>query len=116
MGVIVASKVDPILMVDGKSPGPHFRGEGAVELPHLTRIGIDGKEKEGGIILSKGEINRIPGSRFSRADVGPPADGFPNRGAEVTEGKGSVGKTERLIKVGDKENEWAKEESFMSPF
>jgi hypothetical protein len=57
---------------------------------HLAGIGIDGKEKEGGIILRKGEVNRIPGSRFSRTGVSPPAEGFFNRLAKVTKSEREV--------------------------
>jgi len=87
-GMIVASEVDPILMVDGKSPGPHFGGERSIELSDFARVGVDGEEEEGSIILGKGEVNRIYLSRFSRAGIGPPGDRFPDRCPEITEGRG----------------------------
>jgi hypothetical protein len=90
VGIIVASKINPIRMVDGKSPRPHFRGKGAVELFHLAGIGVDGKEKERGVILPKGEVNRILRSRLSRTGVSPPADGFFNRLAKVTKSERKV--------------------------
>ena len=59
-----------------------------MELSDLARVGVDGEEEEGSTILGKGEVNRIDLSRFSRAGIGPPADRFPDRGPEITEGRG----------------------------
>jgi hypothetical protein len=62
MSVVIAPEVNPILMIDCKTPSSHFRRKRAVELPHLTRVRIDSKEKKGSLILPEGEVNRIPPS------------------------------------------------------
>ena len=90
MGIVIASEVDSIFVVDGKSPGSHFRGERPVELPDGSGIWIDSEEKERGIILSKGEVKGIPISRFPWTGISPPADRFPDWGPEISEGKGEV--------------------------
>jgi hypothetical protein len=87
MSMIVASQIDSVLMVDGKSPGAHFRGERSIKLPGLTCIGVDGKKEEGRVVLGKGEVNRIYLSRHSRTGIGSPADRFPDGRPEITEGK-----------------------------
>jgi len=90
MGVIITPKVDTIFMIHCKSPRTHFRGERAIELPHFTSIGIESKEKKGGFILSKGEVDRILLSCLSRASIGSPTNSFFHRDTEITEGKRDI--------------------------
>jgi len=75
-------------MVHCESPGTHFRRERTVELPHFTRIGIDGEEKKRSFILSEREVNRIPLSCLPWPSMNSPANGISDRDAEVTLSKG----------------------------
>ena len=79
--MIVASEVDPILMVDGKPPGPHFGGERSIELPDLARVGVDGEEEEGSVILGKREVNRILSFPFFPDRHRPPSRPLPGPGS-----------------------------------
>ena len=103
--MIVASKVDPIFLIHGKSPRTHLRGEEPIELPGFTCIRIDAEEEKGGFILSKGEVNRIIVSSFSRADMGSPDDGLFNGDAKITKSKRSFGKRGQQ----DQNEEWDEE-------
>ncbi len=85
--MVVAPEVNSILMVNGKSPGPHLRGERTIELTSLSSIGIDSEEEKGSIILTEREIEGVPVSRLSGAAINPPADGFPDRDSKIPEGK-----------------------------
>jgi hypothetical protein len=88
MSAVVTPEVDSILVIDGKSPGTHFRGERPVELPGCPGIGIDGEKEERGIVLSVGEVDCIADSCPAWTDMSPPADRFFNRLTQVTEGGG----------------------------
>jgi hypothetical protein len=97
--MIITPEIDPIFVINRKSPGSHLGGERPVELPHFTRIGIDCKKKKRGLILSEGEIDRILPSSLSRTRMDSPANGIFHGDAEITEGKGNS-----LVKRGAKEN------------
>jgi hypothetical protein len=81
----ICAEVDPVIVVEGETPGSRLRGERAVVLPAFAGVGVHGIEKKGSIELTVGKIERIPGPVLSRPGEYPPAYRISNRDTEITE-------------------------------
>jgi hypothetical protein len=75
-------------------------------LAQFTCIRINSEKKEWGLVLSKGDVNRISGSGLPRADIGSPAYRLSDGNAKVAESKRDL-----WIESKGEEKESEKEES-----
>ena len=88
--MIIASKIDTVLMIDRESPGSHFRRKRAVKLLRLSGIRVNSEEKKGSVELSEGNVDGISLACPSGAHVGTPGNGLSYGDSEIAESAGDI--------------------------